>query len=514
MLHNIAGTGQIGVIKDLSTHELPINAWTDALNIRFLDGYAHQAFGYNEAYASPSVAPQHIMALNIGSEPYWIYASASKVFAVAAPGGVVTHTELTPAAPLTGAVNQWTSTLLSGVPIINSGNASNYPHAWDLNLANDFVALTNWPANTYCKSIRAFKNYLIALNITKTTTNYPFMVKWSHKAQPGALPSSWDPTDATKDAGENDIAEGRDAIVDGLQMRDSFIIYKQDSAWLMSWVGGVNVFSFRKLFDHGAMGLNCAVEYEGLHFVVTRDDVIVHDGNSPNSVLDKQTRRTFFDDIDADGQGKVFVVKNPYMNEIFVCYPSIGSTTCNKALVWNYKDRTVSFRSMPNVNHAAFGHVAVNNSGSWDSESYSWDSDLTVWNKGDYIPGKASVLLASNDSKLYLLDGTSSANGTAISAYLERRGLSFDAPETIKLIRGVRPRISGNNGETVLIKIGYADDPYADPTYTSMTHTIGSTIANDCLVSGRYIAIRFETGTASQWRLDSFQVDVQQAGGW
>jgi hypothetical protein len=514
MLKNITDTGSIGVIKDLSKHELPDNAWTDSLNIRFLDGYASQSFGYSEIYASPSAAPQHISALNIAAEPYWIYTTAAKVFAVAAPSGVITHTELTPATPLTGVANKWSSTMLSGVPIINTFGGSHYPHAWDMNLANDFVALANWPANHYCKSIRAFKNYLIALNVTKTATNYPYLVMWSHKAEPGAVPSSWTPA-ATNDAGEFDIAEGHDFIVDGLQLRDTFIVYKQYSTWSMSWVGGVTVFARRHLFNHGAMGLNCVCEFDGQHFVVTRDDVIIHDGNTAISVLDKQTRRFFFDDIDSDGQDKVFVVKNPYMNEILVCYPEIGSTVCNKAMVWNHKDRTVSFRSMPNVNHAAFGHVSQDLGGSWASDGDSWDSDLTLWDKGDFIPGKSSVILASSASKLYLMDGASSADGTLETAYLERQGLSFGAPEQIKLIKGIRPRIQGNAGETVTIKIGGSDDPYIDPVYTvNMSHTIGETISNDCFVSGRYIAIRFESGTAYQWRLDSYQIDLQTNGAW
>lgn len=511
----VGETGKIGVIKDLSEHELPINSWTQAHNIRFLDGYAYQSFGEAEVYQTPPDTPQHVFPLAVGGVPYWIYLSATKAHAVTSASGVATYTDLTHATPLTGVVNQWTSTLLSGIPVINAGNESNVPAAWDLNLANNFVNLSNWPASTYCKSLRAFKNFLVALNVTKATTNYPFMVKWSHPAQPGALPSSWDHTDATKDAGEVDLAEGYDSIVDGLQLRDSFMVYKQDTTWAMSYVGGASIFGFRKIFGHGILTRNCVAEYDGLHFVVTRSDVILHDGNTAVSVLDKQTRRFLFEDIDPDGVDKVFVVKHPYMNEIYTCYPSLGETTCNKALVWNYKDKTVSFRDLPDINHAAFGFINSNLSGQWNQDSDSWDSDLTSWQKGDYIPVQASVIMASSDGKLYQLDGAaSSASGAIPPAVLERVGLSLGDPSRIKLIKGIRPIIVGNTGETVIISVGHSADPFLDPSYTSMTHTIGDTISNDCLVSGRYIAWKFESGTAAQWRLDSFQVEIEQAGYW
>lgn len=84
----------------------------------------------------------------------------------------------------------------------------------------------------------------------------------------------------------------------------------------------------------------------------------------------------------------------------------------------------------------------------------------------------------------------------------------------MKIVRGIRPRVTGDTGNTIIIKVGSQNDPYETPTYTSMTHTVGDTIANDCLVTGRYIAIRVESGTAAIWRLDSLDVDVQQAGAW
>jgi hypothetical protein len=170
---------------------------------------------------------------------------------------------------------------------------------------------------------------------------------------------------------------------------------------------------------------------------------------------------------------------------------------------------------MPNTNHAGFGNVSNDLTGIWSSDSDAWAADLTFWNSGDFVPGSARCIVASSDVKLYMMDSSASFNGTVPTAYLERRGLSFDAPESIKLIRGIRPRIVGNTGSTVVISVGASDDPFLEPTYSAvMNHTIGSTIANDCLVSGRYIAIKISNGTAFQWRLDSLDIDVEIQGTW
>lgn len=515
-LVKIQNVGAIGVNKDLSTHELPNNAWTDASNIRFLDGYAHQFYGHGEVYGSPSYVPQHVMALDISGARYWIYATATKCFAVTNTGGSTVHTDITHATPRTGVVNAWTSTSLSGIPIFNAGDGTSKPMTWDLNLANKFVDLANWTANTYCKSIRAYKQFLVALNITKTTTNYPFMVKWSHPADPGAVPASWDTSDATKDAGEFDLAEGGDPIIDGGQLRGSFIIYKERSVWRMDFTGGQNVFSFQKVLGtSGVLNRNCFVEIDGFHVCFTGSDVIVHDGQSSQSVLDKETRRFLFLNVDSTNSGKCFLFKNPYFNEVFICYPSVGQSVCDQAMVWNYKDKTVSFRTLPNVNHANFGAVDNTLVSTFDSDSAPFDSDLTLFDGGDYVPSTSRVLMASSNQKLYMLDASSSFDGVIPVAYLERRGLSFGAPERIKMVRGVRPRIVGNTGYTVQFQIGYSNDPYADPTYSSvMTHTIGTTVSNDCFVSGRYISIKISTGTAYTWRMDSLDLDIVDGGEW
>lgn len=515
MLVKFQNIGQIGLNRDLSQHDLPNNAWTDAKNIRFLDGNAHQFLGHSEVYVSPLETPQFIMPCNVSGVRHWVYATPNKQVAVSGTGLASTHTDITHATARTGVVNNWTGTLLSGVPILNAGDGKP-PMAWNLSLGSKFVDLSNWQAGVSCKSIRSFKNFLIALNITKSGNNYPYMVKWSHPADPGSLPSSWDESDATKLAGESDIAEGYDAIIDGLQLRDSFMIYKEQSVWRMDYIGGSYVFKFTKVLGKsGAMNRNCIAEIDGYHFVLTNNDVILHDGNTASSVLDKITRRWLFKNIDVNSLDKCFVFINPFFNEVYVCYPSAGSSICDSALVYNYKDKTISVRDMPDSNHAAYGSISEDMFRYYSNDLDTWDSDLSLWDGGDFVPNSARCIIASADTKLFLIDSAASFNGTIANAFLERRGLSFDAPESVKLVKGIRPRIFGNTGETVIIQIGSQTDPYSEPTWSDeMTHVIGSTVSNDCLVSGRYIAIKFKTGSAYQWRLDSFELDIEQSGMW
>jgi hypothetical protein len=511
-LTKVTQVGRYGVNRDLSTHEIPINIWTNANNIRFVDGMAAQVAGYKDLYPSPAVTPFHVLPVDVAGVRTWIYVGQNKIYTVINGG---THTNIT---RQTASVdvnynairNGWTSSVLGGIPIINNG--SDLPQQWLL--TGKCTALTNWPATNFCKSMRTYKNSLIALNITKGSTNYPYMVKWSHPAQAGTVPSTWDIADATKDAGEFDLSEGFDVVVDGLPLRDSFIIYKQSSIWRMDYTGGVLVYKFQKIISNqGMMARNCAVEVNGQHFVFSNTDCIVHDGQSSQSVLDKQTRRDLFAQIDASRADQCFVFVDYAYNEVFACYPALGSTTCNRALVWNFIDKTISFRDLPMLNHAASGPVDDSSARTWNTAAGSWNSQAAPWDASSASLNRSLSVMASDATKLYLLDAALTFAGTTITSFLERKGLSFDEAESLKLIRGIRPRIYGNGN--LYVSIGYGNTPYDEPTYNApVLFTIGTTVSVDSMCTGRYMAIKFTSGTSTNWRLDSYDIDVQKAGNW
>lgn len=509
----IKNPGSHGVNKDLSVHELPLGIWTDANNIRFLDGYAYQFPGVKEAYTPPSITPYFILPYTKDGERHWLYAGVSAVYDTYLDGtGTPVHTDVS-GATYSAAPNTWVGVVLGGVPILNNGQDA--PIRWDTDLVNNFVTLDNWQAGVTCDSLRSYGQFLVALNVAKSGTKYPYMVKWSHPAAPGTAPASWDETDPDYAAGEWNLADGVGPIIDGLELRDSFMIYCEKSIHRMDYIGGSNIFKFTKVLGtSGAMSRNCIVEFDGVHFVLTNDDVIVHDGQSPVSVLNEKTRRFLFRDISAEYKHRSFVVKNPFFNEIYICYPTVGNTSCDKALVWNYVNKTISFYDLPNVYHGDFGAVEQAVVNDWDSDTESWDSDTTLWNDAEAVPYFSRVLLASADTKLYLMDLT--RGSTPLASFLERQGMSFGRPENHFLLQGIYLRVKGDDGATLRIRIGGHDlDPYKDPTYDVETiYTIGEDIYVDALVDRRYLAIKIENIDASEFRIDSLDMHGIDTGEW
>lgn len=514
MLVPVNNAGAAGVVRDLSVTELPVNAWSDALNIRFLDGMAYQSYGHESIYP-PAVTPLHLLPVTVAGDKAWLYAGAAKLYIVSSAGVHANITRQTASVDVnyTATPNAWTSCVLGGVPILNNGVDA--PQQWLL--TGKATALSAWPAATTCAVMRAFKNSLIALDVTKGAVRYPYMVKWSHPADPGTVPATWDPADATKDAGEFDLSDGYGYIIDGLALRDSFMIYKTDGVFRLDYTGGAFIYRNQKVLGmSGALARNCVAEIDGMHFVLTASDIVIHDGQQASSILDKKARRSFFSDMDSANAGLSFVFRNPFFNEVWVCYPQAGSSVCDKALIYNWVDKTVTYRTLPNLHHAACGPLGyAPAAATWDADTTPWGADLGVWNGSDTLPGSVKVLLASSQSKLFLLDSIATFDSVKAVSYLERTGLHFDAPEKIKTIRGIRPRIQGSTGDTVMVSVGSSAEPYGEPTYSpAVPFVIGQTVSCDAFASGRYLAVKFSSGTAYSWRLDGFAMDVATRGGW
>jgi len=148
--------------------------------------------------------------------------------------------------------------------------------------------------NVYTKSMRAFRSFLVALNINRGGVSYPRVVKWSTEAGIQDVPSSWNETTSTVDAGEFELADTKGDIQDGLQLRDTFMIYKEDATYSMSFVGTPFIFSFRQLSPTiGAIAKNCVAEFDGGHAIFGKGNFYINDGQRLKPILPQKLRSMY-----------------------------------------------------------------------------------------------------------------------------------------------------------------------------------------------------------------------------
>ena len=499
-----------GINKDLSIHEMPLEFVSDASNVRFRDGLAELFYGEQAVYGTPSAVPYSLLPVQVGTTRYWLYAGLKKAYCVTG----TTHTDLTRAAgDYTGtATTGWVGCVINGFPILT--NNTDAVQMWNPVSATQVLqALTTWPANYKCKSIRAHKGFLIAVNITDNTTPYPHRVLWSTQAEPGTVPVTWDVTDLSEDAGQVDIP-GSDHLVDSMTLGQVHLVYGEHSTTMMQAVASNDIFVFQNMYSQsGILAKNCVTSLDGAHVVLTPSDVVLITMGGIQSILDAKTRRWLFQNLDTTNYLLSFVTQNSYFNEVWVCFPSIGATSCDTALVYNTKNGAVTFRDLPSIFTAGSGAVDAATVSAWASDSQAWDDDVSNWNQAELTPDLQRLVLGGSGPGLWLTDSSGKFGSGYIAASMERVGLSLGMPGKRKLLRSLRPRMQAPNGTQVSIQLGAHEDLHGPVTWqAAKTFTVGSGFEVDSFAAGRYLAYRIQTTNAVQWQIDSIDLDVAVLG--
>lgn len=506
----IPAAGQYGFVADQPPQELPPNAYSYVRNVRFRDGMAERFAGEVQVFSATSVIPYFVMAYGTPTKRYWIHAGLAAIYA----DDGTTRTDVTGTAP-TGAIDdRWTGGTLGGIALLNNG--VDVPQFWAGDTSLNFATLTGWDSSWRAKSVRPFKAYIVAVGITKGSTVLPHMVKWSAAADPGTIPASWDASDATIDAGELDLAETPDLIVDQLVMGDVNIIYKEQSMYVQALSGDNNIFTFRRIpGNYGMLYRGCAADTPKGHVVLANGDVVLHQGQGePQSLLVGRAKKWLFSRIDSTQYKRCFVVSNPTKNEVWVCYPTAGATSCTEALVWNWVDNTLGIRTLSNVTYASAGLLDYSQGNTWaDYAGLTWAEVAASWNQNDYTPADSRLIMASTSSKLLLADARTAFDLGPVNAVLERTGMAFDDPSRFKTLRSIVPRIDAVAGTVVQISFGASNDAEQAPIYGApISYTVGTTRKADGFISGRFLSYKIESTTNQPWRVKSIDFDIVMGG--
>ncbi len=540
--NNIAS---VGLVKDKSPENLPSDdqngfAWTDAQNVRFRNGAAQKMSGYSLVIdTSSTIQPTFTTRVNVNGSSYYLYAGLNNAYCYY--GSV--HTDIT---RQTSSVDvnynasvssPWTSCVINNFAILNNGNDT--PQSWTpspsipklQNLAGWGTSGGSTPTTT-ASVIRSYAEHLIALDITIAGTRNQNLIWWSGAALPFELPTTWDITDPTNDSAQQQISDSDGYLVDCLQLGQNNIVYKNTSTYMMQYVGFPEVFSLTKIFPNvGMLSRNCGAVFNNQHFVVTTDDVIVHNGYTYQSVIDGVNRQFLFSDMSPANYRQTFVVPNYAMGEMWICYPNNSAATyCNSVMVFNYNNNTWTRRSIPETAWISEQLIDLSSSSLWTNANYTWTNAAAnvTWQDPAYSTTSWSLLMVPNNPSsspgIYLIDKgalnedvTTTSLGTPSTAYLERQNINLGPDESVKLIRRIWPKITLGGGNNTTIQVYVAGTMSLNQPInwgTACVFDASQDVKVDCLVSGRYIGIKFVTNSDVAWQLNSFDIDLITKGGF
>ena len=302
------------------------------------------------------------------------------------------------------------------------------------------------------KVVRSHKNFLFALNLQQSATVLATSYRWSHPADINGLPYTWDESDLASIAGIASVGGDMGDLVDGLTLRDNFMLYSQRGISVLSFVGGELIWARAVLStSYGLLAKNCVVESKGYHYFLSDGDILKTDGNSIVSLLHNQMQTQLVNNIDPINYMNSFAFSNPVTEEIWFCIPQVNHVLPNIAFVINTQDDLVSMRSIPDTTTGINFGPNLQTPILWSNVLGSWNENAKKW---AYDPTSifSRTIVATNNVNSAIVSLELDDTTTTQDTILERLSFPLEGQEVVTTTQSVFPHIVSQ--VPVLIRLG------------------------------------------------------------
>jgi hypothetical protein len=250
------------------------------------------------------------------------------------------------------------------------------------------------------------------------------------------------------------------------------------------------------------------------HFVLTDNDIIIHDGSSATSIGGHH-RRWLFNRMSTTRYNRSFVVPNYREREMWCCVAETGYNFPNIALVWNWAENNFHVRDLgANMVYGANGIVNGTDL-TFDAQTGTFDSDSGSFDESTFSPFAQRMVMWNGEGKLaYQTDTGEILAGSTMTAYIERSNMMLTKDVgAIKNVKRIFPKVYGTSGDVLAVYVGSRATPDSAITYSGpFNFTIGTDYKIDCRVSGRYISLKVQTQITNTWRMSGFDVEFDAEG--
>jgi hypothetical protein len=324
------------------------------------------------------------------------------------------------------------------------------------------------------------------------SSKYPHKLRWSSSAEDGAVPAEWMPT-LENDAGDDLLGETPGHIVGGVLMREALYIVKEDSAYVMSYVGGQFVMRVDRM--HGSTGTQLQkgyVEMKGALVTCSTRDLVAFDGQTANSMAAGRVREALQATISDQFWDVTKVFRHTPTTTLWIAGSS-GTVRLDSALVFNWSTNTWSKKLL----NRSYGLLALPG---------------TV---GDKPLTEIAVLESDVSDTTWwvsvLGEADTNSDGTPKVCTAERAGLPIEGADGVAMVREAWLDYDGT--EDLEVTFGVQDSPDGPVTWgTPQTWTPGTSQSLTPRLAGRFLAVRLHSEGVGWWKVGALTIDWAMQG--
>ena len=524
MLFNIRQIGSAGINTDIAPWDLPENALSQGRNFRVMAGKVQSSGGSKPEFLEQTAG-------EIGHIAYTEDYNGARMWIACTTAGIEKYGDdnkwSVVSAMTTSDPSLWSSCRIGQVLFLN------HPELQPVYFSSATSGISNlpwskdedsWANICSAKILCSHKNFLFALNTGESpgiqraiTDTFADRVRWSHPVAPNGIPYSWEPAPRDPSSLAGFVTMGRGGeIVGGESMRDSFVIYSDYAINVMDYTGDQLMWRRRTVSQSdGLVSKEAVIEKNGQHFFISKEDILMFDGNQVRSMLHNKLRREFSSILEDKSLDTAFAVANDSFNEIYFCLPEkrdgiSSKLTPNISFVYNYRDNNWSIREMSpskQFTHSCYGK-APDKPNPWEENTSSWQTERQTWQAIGRTPF-GSFLLASHGKQLYNID-TQAPEGK-ITTKIERTDIPVGGHENVTTITRVYPQVEGNF--PINVWVGGQDRAGGDVRWNGPVEFVpGKTRKIDIKVTGALHAIKMEAAAEGNFNITGLDVEYMPAG--
>lgn len=532
--------GSVGIVSDVAAWDLPPNAFSDGMNVRF-----SQELGISRAPSfrtvrdltlwRPEAVPLGIYGLPTSGgedrliildqqghayewvpdqEPYQLFSAGFPN--LSSPGRPV--------------LSRMYGNLIIHVP----NYLPTYVKPDDSEIR---FTVVGWPPSLRARSMRAYGDQLFAFGLTEGAQLRPRSVRHSAFGN-GEIPTSWDINDPATGAGEIEL-DHDDEVLDGLPLGQTLMVYSRSQCQEINRAGGLRLFSTRLLPGYrGVWGTDCVVEVNNSHYCFGPEDIVRHSGiQEPVSVAQGRVRSRIYKDITDRDADQFFVFYVQSAKEIWFCYRTADARAkfygspqgCNMAAVLNVQTGAWTFVDLPFITSQS--SMIIQTGGSWEEDEGTWDDGGGNWND-DEDRVRRSIIFASasvdtsqiTHHRILALDGLGENSELDLPlceeafarAYARRFGLDLDV-EGMELSQYKHCRMMFPQGDFpdggLLFRAGGSLTPKGT---TLLPQTLSLRVRGGYMVplktGGRYLGYELAAAAPQEFSMTGFDLDVVGLG--
>jgi len=459
-LLKLSSIGRAGINTDLPPWELRAEHITYGENFRILNSKIVPAGGKKEMLPVPYLWADGDVAgvinnIRVPTGDYWLLCTRKKVLATSSRRGWYDAGQFDYNLPI-GLENEWVISQMGSVVVIN--NPASAPEYWaGLKFGLKFKLLPYDQDNTWedmnltCRTMRAHKNFLIAMNISGQSGDLPSGYMISHPAEENSIPYTWSTTDRSSLAQEGQLGGDGVEIVDGATLRDAFYMYSRDSIDVFTFNAGSEFPWSRREFSPsiGLISSNCLIEANGVHYFITQTDLMKNDGSQVVSITNDRIKNRFKARINADAFGSSYMTHQAEFNEIWFCIPEDESIVANTAFVYNWLNDSWSIRDIPEgVSYSDYGYDPLSideaeSYGLWATSIEGWSSATRSWANIRSLELIRTLGGITTDGRLLSIDPLQGSD-IPVNCVLERTDFPLDDLRQTNTITRIYPTADGD----------------------------------------------------------------------